>query len=190
MPGWKRAFSYAFAGAFDLLKFIFVLFVFTAPLIIGITASAAASQSSWLSWIPPWMIATAVSGGIAGAEILQPQIAATISSFGIIMATIIGFAGGLFMAIWFWAFCGIPPWKRGGWTLAGWGVSMVPLIDILPTFLLSSWAVVRAEHKADREALKQWEAESASQTRLAEQEQRQRAANAQAQRQEFAENPI
>jgi hypothetical protein len=165
MTGIKSVLSFGFAAIFDFLTFIFVMFVFTAPFLIGTAAAVAASQTGWLSWIPSSVVASVAGGGAAAAEIFLPPVAAAVSAFGLLMSIIIGFMGGLFMAIWFWVFCRVRPWGSGKWVVAGGGASMVPFINMLPAFLLSTWAVVHSQRKVDKAERRKWEAAHAKQAR-------------------------
>ncbi|MDO8624327.1 MAG: hypothetical protein Q7R54_03140 [bacterium] len=159
MSGWKRALSYAIAAIFDFLKFIFVIFIFTAPLMAGLAAAAIAGQSSWLSWIPSSWVVTVVGGGVAGIEILQPQIAAVITFFGLMMAMAVGFAGALFMALWYMA-CGISFKDILLWWGIGLGGSVIPVVNILPALSAANWRILAAQSKKDREALQKWKADN------------------------------
>lgn len=82
---------------FDALRFIFVMLVFTLPFIIGAVAAAYASNTSWLSWAPSWVIGLATSIGIATLEVFNPEAIPAIAAFGVLMASIIGFIGFLFV---------------------------------------------------------------------------------------------
>jgi len=62
------------------------------------------------------------------------------------MATIIGFAGGLYMALWFWFFAACLHGRRARRVTYvdgfGWITKMIPFIDMFPTLTLSAWRIV------------------------------------------------
>jgi hypothetical protein len=80
----------------------------------------------------------------------------------------------------------------------GWITSMIPFVNLLPTLSISTWRIVANERKADREALKKWDAANAkqkdqqvaNQQAVAGQRMQAEAANAQAELNELADNPI
>ncbi len=165
MSGWKRVVSYAIAATFDFLKLIFTFLLFSGPFI----AAEAAKMYAESKGVPSWLTGVVwyfTAGGTVAIEVLQPEIAGVIEAFGILMAMVIGFAGGLFMAIWFWIFCKIQPWKKNSsilWMGLGWIASMVPFVNLLPTLSISAWRIVADQLKADREELKNWKAANAQQ---------------------------
>lgn len=158
MPLWRVVLSYGFAALFDLLKFIFDLFVFTAPVIIGYAASAAASSSWWLSWIPSALITSGVSLLAGAAQVFLPPIAVAVEVFGLIMAMAVSLLGTLFFSLWF-LFAGVNPYgaRRLLKTLMGLGVGFVPFLNLFPTFTMTVWLVVRQARKEDRAARAAWE---------------------------------
>jgi hypothetical protein len=85
-------------GILDILRLLFVFLIFTAPIILGTGAAALASLSAWTNWIPSWMIAAAAGGSAGALEILQPEIAAAVEGFGLIMAMVIGLFGFILIA--------------------------------------------------------------------------------------------
>lgn len=156
MPGWRAAFSYAFAVVFDALKFIFDIFIFAAPVLAGIAAKIYAETSNLPGFVGN-ALAFAAGSSVAVAELF---VGTAVLAFGVLMAMAVSFFGWLFLSLWF-VTASINPFSRRRVfaTMLGLGASIVPFLNILPTFTPTVWYIVRSVRREDREARKKWEKE-------------------------------
>jgi len=143
----------------DALRAFFVGLVFTGPVLIGLLAASYASSSAWLSWVPSSVITAITAGGLGTLEALQPQIAAGVEGFGILMAMVIGLAGlgiVVFML------------KKRGVNLAGKNSLRIilaavgaetPIADALPSLTPLTFLILRDQIKADKKKVAAHKAE-------------------------------
>lgn len=168
MSWWKTLMVFSIAIIFDFLKFIFSIFLIAAPFIAGYLAKEYADAHRVPEWISN-LIGLVVGGGPATLEILFPPIAAAFAAFGAMMAIVMGFSGWLLLCVVFFVF-GVNVFapKHLLKTLLGLGASIIPFVNMFPMLTFKTWGHVRAARHEDKEALKKWEADSA--TRAAEEE--------------------
>lgn len=185
MPGWKFAFCIGLALIFDLLKFIFSLFIFFGPVIAGAVAGAyvadnplAASIVSGATRAVGYIgsaglseVAISASGGELDPGKHAPEIAAAVvaaatgltlpevyEALGIVLAMVVGLVGWIFFFL-FFVLSRVNLFKEAAFLkmMYGFVVSEVPLVDMIPTFTPAIWSIVRGVRKSDARELKSWE---------------------------------
>lgn len=152
MPTWKFVAALVVAGLFDALKFCCIFIIFLGPVIAG--AVAAGEYGSIVGWL--------VGLGVAAASLI-PAVAGFEEFFGSLAAMLISLVGWLAFTFWF-ILSGVKLNKAGGKNLialvAGWFVSEIPLIDLIPSFTPSIWYICNNERKEYKKMYAKWKAES------------------------------
>ena len=157
MVGWKYVVSLTVAPLVNVLTFFFGMLWLFGPAAVGITATLYASNSPLLSHLPSWLV-------FSGATAVSAPASPIFGVFGILMAWAIGTAGAIFYNFWF-PLIGFSPLdtQNGRW----WKIFLstlgadVPLLDTFPFFSWGIISFVRAEHKKELEAYREWEKKNA-----------------------------
>ena len=171
---WGRALPVVIAaGLFDLIGIFFEFFWFFGPALAAAYCSATVSDVAIVGGLlATGCAATATVGGAAVSAFTTP--------FGVIMAMAVAFIG--FLAVGLWVVktnARIFKANAAGtmWFVGGFGVSLTPLIGVIPAFSLTLWKLYRTQIRVEKAAYAKWKKEQAA-TQLQERR-RQEAAQAQ-----------
>ena len=152
----------AVSGVFDALKFMFELFWFFAPALIGVGSAVAIGGTAGK------LIGVL---GAGSAVVASPVL----EIFGLVMAMAVAFLGWLLVGFWILA-------KNRRifkvsvtgslWLMSSLGIGLVPFVGAIPAMTITIYRLYRRQIKVERAAFKRWEQETAA---AREQEQQQRA---------------
>lgn len=159
MPGWKALLLYGIAITFDFIKFLFIIFVFSAPFIASFAVNIYLTSHSWPAWIAGFA-GFVVGAGVVATEAAATPIAAAFEFIGVILASAAGFLGWLI--IWTVLLLSrINPFthKSTIQNMVGFLATEIPFINLFPTITPSVYLAIRTARKEDREAREEWEQE-------------------------------
>lgn len=160
MSGLKASLAISFAVVLDLLKLLFNTFIFTAPFFVAAGAVVASNQSSWTRWLPDAAVGAAAGGLVAGLELFgAPIIATAIYAMGALLAFFTSLTGWLVFCAWFFLsgiFMSMRPARIFGKMAAGAIGSLIPFVNILPTFTPVIASIVFDVRRKDAEKRKTW----------------------------------
>jgi hypothetical protein len=138
---------------FDALKFMATQLWFFGPALIGLATSVGTGSK----------VAGAVVGalGVGGAALTG--LGEGLEVLGIVLGVAIGFFGWLVLITVMTSMRISLFHSRNFLSLVGgFIVSELPFIDALPSFTVSTWRIISAERKADKEAKKKYEVQLAA----------------------------
>jgi hypothetical protein len=179
---WK-VILYGLSIVFDVLRFIFSIFVFAAPFIAGVLVKVYLEANNWPSWIAN-VAGVAVGASTALTEAVLTPVAGALAIFGTIMALATGLFAWLVLFL-ILLMRGVNPFahKQLSTSLLGFALTETPLINMLPTITTTLWFKLRQAAKEDKEKLAKWQKEQEAlprvpRTRLLRQAQVEQAAQA------------
>ncbi len=173
MPAWKAVLFLGLAVLFDALKVFFNFLVILGPVVAGaivnmyVGGGVLGSVAGWATTLGLGAVEVFTGAGIA------------IGFLGGILAVVVGLFGWLLFMLLF-AFAGINLFHHGGrrflQILLGVGVSIIPFINVIPSFSFNIWLAVKDVRKEDKKARDEWRSTQTSARERTRQQQLQRAA--------------
>ena len=146
------------AGLSDLIGIFFEFFWFFGPALAAAYCSATVSDVA----IVGGLLAT---GCVAAATVGGAAVSAFTTPFGVIMAMAVAFIGFLIVGLWV-VKTNVRIFKANAagslWFMGGFGVSMMPLIGIVPAFSLVLLKLYRTQIRVEKAAYVKWEKENAA----------------------------
>ena len=143
------------AGMFDLIGIFFEFFWFFGPALAGLYCAVKVGDVVGVGGIlAAGCAAGAAAGGVALAAFTTP--------FGIIMGIATAFIGFLTVGLWVVTTnARIFNANVAGsvWFVGGFGVSMTPLIGIIPAFSLVLWRLYHTQIRVEKAAHAKWKKE-------------------------------
>jgi len=143
------------AGLSDLIGIFFEFFWFFGPALAAAYCSATVSDVA----VVGGLLAT---GCVAAATVGGATISAFTTPFGVIMAMAVAFIGFLVVGLWV-VKTNARIFKANAagslWFVGGFGISMMPLIGIIPAFSLVLWKLYRTQIRVEKAAHAKWKKE-------------------------------
>ncbi len=156
MPLWKAVMLIVIGAFLDATKFVCAFLFFFAPVVAG--GAVAGQYGAFAGWL--------AGAAVAGAE-LFPAIGGGVEFAGVALAIFLSIAGWIGI-IGFLVLSGtVRLWGEEGIQhmlalFGGFGLSLVPLIDSLPTFTISLARVSHVIRKQDKKHLAEWKKKHAA----------------------------
>ncbi len=157
------------SAVFDVLRLMFVMFIFFGPALAGLYC--AYEVSGWIGTAFGLTAAACAAGAIAAGFFGAPAFIA----FGVVMAMAVGLAGWLTVGLILIIFNGRIFKENALWFVGSLLFSEVPIIGAIPVITVSVWKMHSNQIRIEKAVYKKWQKENAAR----QLQERQRQQNAQ-----------